>query len=66
MLILYKLEEGNHIGPTKMVNSLETGEHATVGDALKVVLANILPEKKTVSVTSAKRLRKSTHQHGGP
>ena len=42
MLLLHKLEEGGHVWPTEMVDGLQTGEHAALGQALEVVLANVL------------------------
>ncbi len=41
MLFLHKLEEGGHVGPPKVVDGLEAGEHGALGEALEVVLADV-------------------------
>lgn len=37
-----ELEEGRHVGTTEMIDGLQAGKEALLGQALKVVLTNIL------------------------
>ena len=41
VLLLDEFEEGRHVGPAKVIDGLEAGEHAALGDALEVVLADV-------------------------
>lgn len=51
VLVLYKLKEGRHIWPSKMVDGLQARKHTPVGDSLKVILTDILEEKKKMCET---------------
>ena len=42
MFVLDKLEKGRHIWTAKVIDRLQPSEHAPIGDALKVVLADVL------------------------
>lgn len=50
MLALHVLQHGRYVGPAKVVDSLESGEQAPVGDALEVVLANVLERREVMPV----------------
>lgn len=50
MLILHKLEEGSHVGSAKVVDGSQPGEHASIGNTLEVILANILEARRRKSV----------------
>ena len=41
VLLLDELEEGRHVRTAEVVDRLEAGEHAVLGDALEVVLADV-------------------------
>lgn len=42
MLILDKLEKGNHVGPAKVIDCFQAREHGPVGQALEVILTDVL------------------------
>ena len=41
VFLLYELQKGSHVRTSEMVNCLQTGEHAPLGYALEVVLADV-------------------------
>ncbi len=49
MFLLDKFEERGHVGPTKMVDRFQPGEHAPTLKSLKMVFANILKNKRNKS-----------------
>lgn len=46
VLFLHKFEERGHIRPSEVVDSLQSGEHASTLEPLEVIFANILEESK--------------------
>ena len=42
VLILDKLEKSDHVRPAKVIDRFQASEHAAIGDALEVVLADVL------------------------
>lgn len=42
VLVLHKLEKGDHIRAAKVIDRLQPGEHAPLGDALKVIFTDVL------------------------
>lgn len=47
--MLYKLQEGRHIGPSEVVDCPQACEHTPVGDTLEVVLTDVLEEENEYS-----------------
>lgn len=46
VLLLDEFQEGRHIWPSKVIDSLQAREHGGARQTLKMVLANILQQKK--------------------
>ena len=44
VLSLDEFEERRHVGSAEVVNGLQPGEHAAVGQPLEVILTNVLKE----------------------
>ena len=63
VLPLDEPEEGGHVRPPEVIAGLETGEETSLGEALEVVLTNVLKIMKSGKYPI---ISTATHQHCCP